>query len=410
MMLTRFKTTMRVALAATLIAAAYPALAQKQQLRPEVGKPLQEAQAALQSKDAKTALAKIDEAESVGKLTPYETYIVNRMRGAAAATGGDMNTATKAFEAALASGQTPKEEQLTLIETVVKASYAAKNYPKTVEFIQKYKAAGGTKQDVLGLTAQVLYLSGRYPEAGKELSAQIVELEKAGKTPTETQLGLLANIALKQNDNNGYLAALERMAAYYPKKTYWLDLILRTAGKPGFSDRLMVDIYRLRFATDTMEKASDYMEAAQLALQAGLPGEAQKYVDAGYKAGLLGTGPDTDRHNRLKTLVAKNVKDDQAIAAQADKQAEAAATGDPLVNTGLNYVMYGQADKGIPMMLKGIQKGQLKRPDEAKLHLGYAYLLAGNKAEAVKTLKTVAGTDGSKDVARLWVIQSRSAK
>lgn len=409
MMLNRFTAALRVALAATLLAAAYPALAAKESLRPEVGKPLQEAQASLQAKNFKEALAKIDAAEGVGKLTPYESYIVNRMRGAAAAGAGDLSTATKAFEAALASGQVPKEEQVMLLETVVKASYGAKNYPKTVEYIQKYKAAGGNKPDVLGLSTQVLYLSGRYAEAGKELSAQIVEMEKAGKTPSETQLGLLANIALKQNDNNGYLAALERMAAYYPKKNYWLDLILRTAGKPGFSDRLLLDVYRLREATGTLERASDYMEATQLAVSVN-PAEAQKFIDAGYKAQLLGVGPDAERHTRLKTLVAKKVQEDQATLSQADKQADAAPSGDPLVNTGFNYVALGQYDKGIAMMQKGIQKGQLKRPDEAKLHLGYAYLLAGNKAEAVKTFRTVQGADGSKDLARLWVIQSRSMK
>src|SRR5690606_13496463 len=124
---------------------------QKQQLRAEVGKPLQDAQAQLQAKNYKGALAKISEAERVGKLTPYEVYIVNRLRGAAAAGAGDTATAIKAFEASLASGQMPEDEKLSILETIAKVAYSGKNFPKAIEYIGKYQAAGGNKADVLGL-------------------------------------------------------------------------------------------------------------------------------------------------------------------------------------------------------------------------------------------------------------------
>ena len=404
----KFSIALRAVAAAAMLMVAVPGMtAPKQQLSAEVGKPLQEAQAALGSKDYKTALAKIKEAEGKSKKSPYETYVISQMRGAAAAGAGDMATAAASFEAALATGQVPPEDALKLQETVVQVYYSAKNFPKAIAALDKYKAMGGNKPAVLGLAPQALYLGGKYAEAAKELSAQIIELEKAGKTPTETQLQLLASCALKQNDMNAYLAALQRLCAYYPKKSYWLDLTLRTAGKQGFSDKLTLDVYRLRFANGTIERPSDYMEATQLALQAGLPGEAQKYLEEGYKAQQLGTGADASRHERLKKLVLKSVADDKAILAQADKQAASAPSGDPLVATGLNYIGYGEFDKGIKMMQDGVKKGGLKNADHAKLHLGYALMKAGRKAEAVAAFKTVAGKDGSADLGKLWVIQLR---
>ncbi|GAC1417821.1 MAG: hypothetical protein NVSMB6_20010 [Burkholderiaceae bacterium] len=56
------------------------------------------------------------------------------------------------------------------------------------------------------------------------------------------------------------------------------------------------------------------------------------------------------------------------------------------------------------MMEQGIARGGLKRPEDAKLHLGIAYLQAGKKAEAIKMLKTVQGGDGTADLARYWII------
>src|SRR3546814_8908617 len=93
-------------------------------------------------------------------------------------------------------------------------------------------------------------------------------MAKAGQKPTENQLEMLASIAVKQKDNAAYIAALEKLVAYNPKPNYWLDLITRTANKPGFSTRLTLDLYRLKKQTDTLTKAHDFMEAAQLALQA----------------------------------------------------------------------------------------------------------------------------------------------
>jgi hypothetical protein len=62
---------------------------------------------------------------------------------------------------------------------------------------------------------------------------------------------------------------------------------------------------RLRLATGTLSKTEDFMEMAQLALQAGLPPKAKRIVEQGYKAGALGTGAEAARHQRLRDLADK---------------------------------------------------------------------------------------------------------
>ena len=62
------------------------------------------------------------------------------------------------------------------------------------------------------------------------------------------------------------------------------------------------------------------------------------------------------------------------------------------------------------MMEKGIKKGNLKYADDANLHLGMAYLMAGKKSNGLKVLKTVQGKDGSGDLARYWIIYANQAK
>jgi len=81
------------------------------------------------------------------------------------------------------------------------------------------------------------------------------------------------------------------------------------------------------------------------------------------------------------------VVEDQKQLPQSAKAASAARDGNALVNVGFAYVSGGQFDTGIPMMEQGIAKGGLRRPDEAKLHLGIAYLSAGRKADAKRVFE-----------------------
>ncbi|MDB5968607.1 MAG: hypothetical protein JWQ90_1057 [Hydrocarboniphaga sp.] len=395
---------------AILLAAQSPLLAADKPpaLRSEVGKPLQAAQTALQAKNYDDAKANLAKAEAVGKFTSYESYIFARLSAQAAIGTGDYKGAAAAYEQIIASPELPAEEKVQTLDAYVRINYGIKDYAKTASAVQQYKQAGGNSAETLGLLAQSQYLSGQYGEAGQTLAAEIEAAEKAGQRPSDIQLQLLASCALKQDDMAAYTRALEKIVAYMPKREYWLDLIVRTSNKPGFSPNLALDVYRLRKATATLEDSADYMDASQLALQAGFPAEAKQFIDEGYDRKKLGEGADAARHKQLKDLVTRKIAEDRATLAEGEKVAAARAAGDALVATGYNLTTYGEADRGLKLMEQGLAKGGLKKPDQAKLLLGYAYQVAGSEDRAQKTFEDVSGDDGSKDVARLWLIKSRS--
>lgn len=375
-------------------------------LRPEVATPLQQAQKLIQAKKFKEAIKPIDQAEAVGGLTSYESFIIAQMRGSALAGVGDAAGSAAAFEKVLASKRLPPEDQLRITEAVAGTYLRARNYPKAIEWTEAYRDAGGRRPETLGYLAQAYYFAGNYKKATEEASKLIAATEKAGGKPAEDDLKLLISAQAKNEDATGYAQTMEKMVRYHPSQEYWNDAIRRAAAKPGFSRNLELDMYRLLRATGNMTKADDYMQAAQLASLAKLHGEAKSLLDEGYEKKLLGTGTaaDTERQNRLKTLVEQKVAEDRATIATADADMSAAATGDPLVKTGMAYVTYGDTTKGLSMIEQGLKKGQLKFPDQSRLQLGYAYYLAGQKSKARDALKDVKGTDGAADLAQLWSI------
>jgi len=386
---------------AGLVAAAAPVAAQG--LRPEVGKPLQQASDLLKSGRAKEALAKVREAENASGITPAERQTIDAMKAAAAQRAGDHATAAQALEAlaARASGA-----QLGQYAEQLAAAYAQmRNNAKAGEWLAKAIAAGNNSASVQQMRQYLQAASGDYAAIAREAAAAVQTAEQAGRRPDEGELLRLADAQQRTGNTNGYVHTLEKLLFNYPKKDYWNAYLGRLPRKPGFSQRYDIDIMRLRLATGTLTKTEEYMELAQLALQAGLPAEAKRIIDQGYKAGLLGTGPEAARHQRLRELALKQEAEARnSLPAQA---AEAAGEkeGDQLVKIGYAYVSIGEVDKGLELIQQGLAKGQLKRPDEARLRLGMAQLQSGkNRAQALATLRSVKGSDGTADIARLWTL------
>ena len=379
-----------------------------QGMRPEVGKPLQAAQEMIKAGKFREALAKVREADAVGGKTAAESTMVERMRLAAASGAGDADTAARAFEAV--SGGVAGPDKLRMIESIAGSYYRAKEYAKAQQWYARYFKEGGTSAANRTLMIQTQYLSGDLAGASKELMAEIQNAERSGAVPAEDRINLLMNAAVKQKDVNGETFALERLVTYYPKKEYWVTLMSRLQRKPTFSDRLSLDTYRLSLATGSMSAANDYSELAQLALQAGSRAEAKQVIDKGFAAGVLGVGPQAERDKRLRDLVNKRIDEAKKSEADDEKAALAAKDGNDLLTIGLNQVFEGRKAKGLQLMQQGIAKGGLKRPEDAKLHLAIAQLNAGENAKAQATLKTVSGSDGTADLARLWALYARRAK
>lgn len=392
---------------ACAVAGALFAVQAQESVRPEVGKALQAAGDLIKAGKYKEALAKVRDADAVAGKTANESYLVERMRIAAASGAGEVDMAAKSFDALSASGKVSAADKVRMAESIAGGYYRAKDYAKAMQWSQRYFKEGGTSGSIRTLLIQSQYLSGDFAGAAKELTAEVQAAEKSGTPPAEDRLKLLLNAALQNKDNNTYVYAVEKLVTYYPKKEYWVDLLSRMQRKPNFSDRLALDAYRLSLATGSMSAASDYMEMAQLALQAGLTAEARQVVDKGFAANVLGTGAEAERHKRLRDLVAKKVDEDRQGRAEAEKQAGTDKDGMALVNAGFNLVFEGQGPKGLAMMQQGMTKGGMKRPEDAKLHLAIGQLTAGDAAKALATLKTVGGTDGTADLARLWTLYAR---
>jgi hypothetical protein len=340
----------------------------------------------------------------VSNKTAAEQLTIDRMRGAAAQRAGDHATAIQAFEAVYASGKLSGLEQAQVAETLAHAYAQTGNVAKAQAWIAKAQAAGGNSAQLKQLQTWLQSQSGDHGAVARDAAAAVSAAEQSGQRPAEADLLRLADAQARGN-LPGYGTTLEKLLAYYPKKEYWTAALGRLPRKTGFAGRHALDVMRLKLASGTMSKTEDFMEMAQLALQAGYPAEAKKIVERGYAAGALGSGPEAARHQRLRDLALKQDAEISAAIAGRASEAASAKDGNALVQAGYVYVTMGEADKGVALIEQGIAKGGLKRPEDAKLHLGMAQLQSAKaKGKSTQTLRSVQGGDGSADIARLWIL------
>ena len=348
--------------------------------------------------------ARLTQADAVAAKTPYETYVIDRMKVSLGAGTGNDAMAMTALEAVIGSNRLQGPEQGDFILALGNFYYNAKNYPKAIEWFKRYQKESTTPQKARAAITRSYYLSGDFATAKTELLAQIAETEKAGQAPSLEDLRLLASSAAKLKDNPTYLVSMEKLVALYPADDYWTDLLHRMQTKPGFNQSHELDVLRLQSVAQKQMAPEEYVELAELDLAAGFPTEAKKAVDAGFANGVLGTGSNAAKHKQLRDKATKGAADDAKNIASGEAGAAKAKDGAGLVNLGYAYVTMDQFDKGIPLMEQGIAKGIAKKGDDYKLRLGMAYAKAGRKDEAIKTLQSVKGDDGLADLAKYWIL------
>jgi len=387
--------------------AAAPAAAPTNNVRPELYKLMDQntLQPLINAKNTAELQSRIAQAEALPNKTPYENYVVARLKMVAASVSGNDAGILAAADEVLKSGFEPKESQGKLVLAMADIQYRAKNYTAAIEQLKRYESMGGEMSVARPMMARALYLNKDYPGAKTQLQQLIGEAETAGKAPSQEDLKLMLSAAHESKDNAAYESTVQKLVTYYPSDEMWGEVIrVGVIRKPGFDQNNYMPVLRLEFATMKTLREEDYVDLAESALRDGFPTEAKNAMDAGYAAGVLGKGANAKAHNALRAKADKGAADDAKNIAAGEASAAKAKSGAGLVNLGWAYSTMGQHDKGIGFIQQGIAKGGLKQPDEAKLRLGTAQAKAGRKDDAIKTFESVKAGGGLSDVARVWVM------
>jgi tetratricopeptide (TPR) repeat protein len=251
--------------------------------------------------------------------------------------------------------------------------------------------------------AQSYYVQNDFKSAKDFTGRWIADQERRGQKPRENALNIYLTSCLKLKDEACTTQGFEKLVSYYPNPDAWANL-MDSLFKAG-NEASMLNTYRLATEVGAMRNASDYTEMAQLALEKGLPGEAQAAVEAGFARKAFVDKRDVDRNTRLLNNAKARVAADKPGLAQREKAAAAGSADDNLL-LAQAYMSYGQAAQAVAAAQRAVAKGNAKNPAEAQLVLGMAQYRAGNKADAVRAFRAVKGDPNLERLAKLWALRA----
>lgn len=375
-----------------------------------VAEPLKKAQEAMKNKQWDAALAGIKQAQASEKKTPFEAYQIDEFLGYVLIQQKKFGEAAPVFERMLNSGFLPAEQVDDRTKTVAQLYFQVKEYKKSAEWAKKWLEKHPGQQEMSVLLGQSYYVMNDYKNAATTMMGVVNAAEKGGRAPDENWLQIVLSSQFKLDNKDGIAEALKKLVRYYPKGEYWENL-LDIYRRKDTSDRITLGFYRLMNEVGTLKQADDYMEMAQLAIDAGVPGEAQTIVEKGVQGGTLKSDDKTTqgRYDRLLAGAKKSATADKASLAQLAKEAEKASQGQADVALGQAYLSYGMYDEAIGALQRGIKKGGVTDIDEAQISLGIAYLKKGQKDAARQAFRAVKDESKWHDLAEMWEIRTQQA-
>jgi len=415
-MKTTSKLTAALVLAAALVGLGLTTAASaddKPQVSKAASKPLRAVQEALSAKPPKLqdALAKLKEAEAVQGRNAWDDFLMNDWYAFVYTHTQDYASAAPRIEAVLASQYEPATDVPVRVKQLIGIYWNLKNYDKVIENGTRMVQGGYPDDQYMQITADAYYLKNDYPNTLKFTNDFIDSQIKDGKTPKEDVLNLVVSACVKLDDAACLTRAFERMVAYYPKQEYWenlLETMFRSKAATS-NDRMLLNVYRLADEVNAVNKPDEVRDMAQLALDAGSPGEAKRVLEKAFANNVFADPKEKERGQRLLDSATKQAAADQAALPKLEAETATATTGTKDVGLGLAYLSYGQYDKAAAALSRGLMKGSLRNETEARLWLGIAQLKAGNKDEATKTFKAVKGDPVLERLANLWTLHARQA-
>jgi len=376
-------------------------------VRPEVYKLIDPAQIKdlMAAKNYTEVQSRIDQAAAIPNITPYEEFVLNRMRVSLGSNSKNNAITIPALKALLESGRLEPAQQKEFTRALGSTYYVASDYDNAITWLLRYQTESGDLTGSRAMLLRAYFFKGDYATTKAEIEKDISAAEASGKKPSAEDLQLLGNIGTKGKDDAAYMQSIELTVKYYPTDAFWSHMLSKSQGRSNYSNRLTLDTRRLQMVAVNKLEVEDYIDVAELALAGGFYTEAKKAMDAADKAGLLGKGDAKDNaaQKKLRAQADKGAADDAKNIGAGEAPALKSKDGIGLVNLGYAYVTMDQFDKGLDLMQKGIAKGIAKNPEDAKLRLGYAYALAGRKDDAIKALQAVNPADGRGDLARYWI-------
>jgi Tfp pilus assembly protein PilF len=287
------------------------------------------------------------------------------------------------------------------VKTLAQLNSRAKNLPKAIEYGNRWIKASPNDTDAYYLVAQSYYQQKDCKNTVRVMQNGIEAARRNGQPAKENWLDMKLYCQSELKDKDGISETREQLVRNYPSRENWQNLLITVYNRPENDELTTLGYYRLMFDLDVLDKPDDYVAMSEIAITNGVPGEAVTVMEKGFTKKVLDSTPKS-RHLRLLNNAKTQAETSKTALPTQEKEARASKTGEGDVGLGMAYLSYGQYDKAVEALRRGLQKGANRRTDEAQIMLGRAYLKLNQKDAARRAFKAVPDDSKLARVAELY--------
>ncbi len=380
-------------------------------LRNKVYEKLAEAQTfaeAKQYKEAEVILNEMISTEGKKALNSYELANVYNLFAFLRYSTEDYKGALDNYRKVVAQPDIPLAMEINTKKTIAQLFFVQEQWQQGVDaLLEWFDLSEKPDAGSYVLLSQGYYQLKDYDKALKNVAIAIDMYEVAGKLPKEQWYNLARFLYFDKGDTDNALATLNVLLKYYPKKQYWVQASHLYGEKKD--DAKQLAMMETAYEQGMLDKSTDLVTMAYLYLNAEVPFPAALVMDKGFKAEII---EEKSKNYELAGSAWRQAQETQKSIPMMEKAAAKSDDGELYTRLGNVYLDGDQFKQAVDAINKGLAKGGVKRPDQARLALGMAYFNLGNYSDARKVFRVAAKDDRSEKYAKQWLkyIQSEQER
>ena len=293
----------------------------------------------------------------------------------------------------------PLALEINTLYTVAQLYFLQENWRKGIDTLNTWMSV----TDTPSTNAYVLLANGYFQLKDYDKSLSNIQIaidreEAAGKLPKEQWYNLARFIHFDRDNFRAALDILEILIMYYPKKQYWVQASHLYGEEKDEARQLAM--LEATYEQNLLDRSQDIVLLSQLYLQAEVPFPAARAMEKGLADDIV---EKESKNYELAGVAWRQAQEVTKSLPMLEAAASKSEKGELYARLGNVYLDVDKNKEAVEALKRGLDRGGVKRPDQARLALGMAYFNLGDFNAARRAFREARKDKRARSYADQWL-------
>ena len=293
----------------------------------------------------------------------------------------------------------PLALEINTLYTVAQLYFLQENWKKGIDTLNTWMSV----TDTPSTNAYVLLANGYFQLKDYDKSLSNIQIaidreEAAGKVPKEQWYNLARFIHFDRDNFRAALDILEVLITYYPKKQYWVQASHLYGEEKDEARQLAM--LEATYEQNLLDRSQDIVLLSQLYLQAEVPFPAARAMEKGLADDIV---EKESKNYELAGVAWRQAQEVTKSLPMLEAAASKSEKGELYARLGNVYLDVDKNKEAVEALKRGLDRGGVKRPDQARLALGMAYFNLGDFNAARRAFREARKDKRARSYADQWL-------